>query len=465
MLGSEALTSRFSQLAPTALAAAFYFGLVTINVRLSRPFFGNMDDSNFLMLAGTGDPLDFFVYYASDFSSGFLRVASWVVVWPLYWLSSIVGSAGLYVTNAAVVIAALLVFIGAYYRLLRWRNPWLIPLALGATFLWPYTAELFVFPSLQEKAVVLGAGLLLLWATWGIQVKSNLVSYITLTATTVFAFNTKTQIVVFVPGLVLAALVVYRRLDSSQITSAKRRVLVAAALWGFASLLVIILAFTGSYTTSVRDADAVFSVSNTGVQLMGVAGAVFGGALLVRKRLGLAVVSELVVLSWLLFGFCAFALWGPTNYSMSLAGVILGVSAGTAASWFQMRRRSLALLAIVLCLLSGMWLQFRLPQFYEATGSVRNLLTSSVGVELSRNGALVEVSCDEAPLHYNRYAESFDLAGLTFVSSSELRKHESTPDFIWSDQRLCPLPPSSLGKKYWDDGSRHGFTLWSFART
>ena len=163
-----------------------------------------MDDGRLLSLAQSGGPLHFANYLAGGTETGFIRATSMVIVWPTYLLGTVAGPVWFYLANTALVFACLAVFGLAMGRLLGWKSTWLGVVFLSASLLWPYTAELFFFPSLSEKGIILGAALMFWWIFEAPRLTSPIAFWLSLVAVSLFAFATKTQILVFVPGFLYA---------------------------------------------------------------------------------------------------------------------------------------------------------------------------------------------------------------------------------------------------------------------
>ena len=155
---SEVTVRRFPAYA--GLPAAATVSVVVVTIIWLHPYFGNMDDGGLLGLAESGGPLYFASYLAGGPETGFIRATSMVIVWPTYWLGTVAGPLWFYLTNTILVFACLVAFGLAIARLLGWKSAWLGTLFLAATLLWPYTAELFFYPSLSEKGIILGAALI-----------------------------------------------------------------------------------------------------------------------------------------------------------------------------------------------------------------------------------------------------------------------------------------------------------------
>lgn len=435
--------------------------VVSLSIALTQPYFGNMDDSNFLMLAESGGPWTFPHFYG-DPATGFLRNASWFVSYPGYWIASYLGATALYFVNGVVVIAiaGLAGFIAV--RSLALPRPILIVVFISAFFAWPYTADLLVFPSLQEKTVILGAAGLLWWATAGFKYRSNWASILILVGLSVFAFTSKVQIILFVPGLLLLLLAQIR---TTQNTSQRIRIVLAALTWLGASVVLLLLALVGTYSAGTAGASE-FSLAISGPKALlffvGLIYSVLIGLRLYFPKLQAAQrisMIELVPLIWILTVFVSGFLWDLRNYYLAIVALPFAMMAMIVTSWF--RKFSFQIIVTLVILISSvMWLLFRLPAFFQATGSIRDLLDSQIGEQLDSEGAIVFVGCAEAPTHFNRYAELNGLESIVFKSENLSQLPSGPGIYFLSDMRLCPISGVELRERVWDSGARNSYVLY-----
>lgn len=181
------------------LAVLMFCVVVATTIRM-HPYFGNMDDGVLLELAERYGPLQFAHDYGWRPSAGFLNDFSRILVWPTYWLGSTAGPTWFFLANAALVFVCMLAFGLAVSTIIGWTGPSPILVFLAGAFLWPYTPELFFFPSLQEKGIILGAALMFWWVGYAPKFKSAIGFWLTLAMASTAAFTTKTHFLVFVPA-------------------------------------------------------------------------------------------------------------------------------------------------------------------------------------------------------------------------------------------------------------------------
>ena len=185
---------------------------VLVAILVLDPYYGVVDDAILLgysQVAAADFPGEWADRVRSD-------VTSWGMVRPFYWALAYaeynVGAEGptaLYVLNWAVT-GAILAFAGfaiaRAFRVARDRLPVFLGVYGAAVFVYPWTLDLFAFPSYQEKWVVLAASLGLLWfaeprerlPTWQWYAVSALVIGL--------GSLTKAQFVVFLPAFLLLVL-------------------------------------------------------------------------------------------------------------------------------------------------------------------------------------------------------------------------------------------------------------------
>jgi len=425
-----------------ATAALFATAVIGQTLRLN-PYFGNMDDGGFLERAGNSDPLQFAVALSGGFESGFFRTSSMLIVWPSYWLGSVWGPTGLFLANALLVFACLVAFALAIRRLLGWIGAWPSIAFLAAALIWPYTAELFFFPSLSEKGIILGAAALIWWSAESARIRSAVAYWVTFLSASAFAFTSKVHILVYVPAIVLSLWLAPRPGDS---TRNLPRLIPATALLIALSLALGTVALRAPYTQSTQGILGFDFVSDRRFVTLLVFTVSYVVALLVR-----ALLRKNRPLDWipaaLLTTMCtAFAVWDIRNYFLAIAGVMVGSAIGSVVSWMRPPWIQILIAGLLVVFAFG-WLLFRLPIIYSSLASVGYFLSSPMAAQLDSERATIYVSCLEAPDHYNRYANASDLTGILFVFLGNASPSVDDPavddkTFVLADSRLCPWSPT-----------------------
>lgn len=444
-----------------ASAALIVVAVVATTIRI-HPYFGNMDDGGFLEVARTGGPLHFASTLTGGVDTGFFRTSSMLIVWPAYWLGTVAGPTWFFVTNAMVVFACVIAFAMAMRRLLAWPDVWPVLAFLAAATLWPFTAELFFFPSLSEKGIVLGAAALFWWSAESSRLRSGLAYWASLLVASAFAFTTKVHILVFIPAIILSIWLAPR----TELSAFKaRRALPATLLLMALSSILVVVALRAPYTHSTQGALGLDFASDRR----------FLGLLLIT---GLYVVAQSVrvfvgkqrSLDWvpatLLATMCgAFIVWDIQNYFLAIAGVMVGSAVATVVSWMRPSWRQIAV-AAALTATAITWLVLRLPAVYSSLASIGAFLTSPAAAQLDAENATIYVSCLEAPDHYNRYAADIGLTGIQFAflgdaspALDSVQKGDNT--YVLADSRLCPWsPPSARWAPVWTTGDDRAYRLF-----
>ena len=437
--------------------------VVVITTLRSHPYFGNMDDGLLLELASAKDPVQFAHDYGWRPSAGFLNDFSMILVWPSYWIGAVVGPTCFYLANSVTVFACILAFGLAAGRIAGWRGPWPILAFLAGALLWPYTAELFFFPSLQEKGIILGAALMFWWVAEAPRLTSPIAYWISLAAVSLFAFATKTQILVFVPGF-LYALWAYRSTARGHI-SALRAIVVTGYLI-LLSAVLLILALGGSYNKGTQGSLDLSFLGDRRFQFLVALTVLYVLALVLRVFMRRNQWSDWVPAVMLLSMCGTFVIWDIRNYFLAIAGVMVGSAAATVAGWLRPVWMQ-ATLAVTIVILASAWLLFRLPAVYGSLASVGDFLASPIVKQLDAERATVYVSCMEAPVHYNKYAADIGLNDVNFAylgdrpSDTDLGQGVGA-EYVFGDSRLCPwAPDSSNWQTVWTNGNPQSFQLFA----
>ena len=433
---------------------------LTILILITKPFFGNMDDSNFLNLARSGGPWGFHSYYG-DPASGFLRNASWFVSYPAYWIANIYGPSALYLVNALVVVAVSVIAGLVSLQHLQARHAYLLIGFVGAFFLWPYTAELLVFPSIQEKTIILGAVFLLWWLTAAVYLRSSIMSYSVLTMVSLVAFTSKAQIILFVPGLLLYLIFLFVQNKAMAI---RLRILIAGTLWISLTVVLIILVLTGNYSSGTSgDEGLSLKISQPMLLLLAIS-VTYGIALILRYLIRRTPSNqpmkyvEILPLLWMITILSSGFVWEWRNYYLSVVALPFAMMVLIIISWIRIQ--SLSIIACWMALLTSVvWLVIRLPVFFEATSSFQAFLSSPVALQLDSEIAVVYVGCSEAPTHFNRYALESNLFNIRFEFFANLRNPTTESNYFLSDVRLCPVPSVESYDVIWETGSPHSYVL------
>lgn len=450
---------------PAVLIAGLLVVVLTVTFR-SKPYFGNMDDGGFLQLAAENDPINFARLLMGGSDLGFIRFSSMLLVWPAYWLGVNSGPVPYFMFNAVIVMLVLLFFGYAITRLLRLRAAWPIVGLVAVSLSWPYTAELFFFPSLSEKGIILGAGLLFLWVASRSHIKSPALYWLSFAIVVVFALTAKVQILVFVPAVLLAIWI--NSTDVKQPQSLRRN-WIATVVIIFTSLTLLVMALSGGYTRSTQgNMSTDFIRDQRFLLLLGVT-MFYTLALLVRLAFHKNRAIEWVPALMLISMSAAFAVWEIRNYFLSIAGVMVASAFVVVVGWIGREWLRVGIITIVV-VFAATWLTFRLPTVYGSLASVGEFLNSKTASEIETSGGRIYVSCLEAPVHYNFYARSAGYRNLEFLHLDGSLDQSPTLDpevneYIFADSRLCPATQSADSKDLvWTSGKSQAFQLFAVSR-
>jgi len=450
---------------PILLFALMIPFVVIFAILVVGPYFGNMDDGRLLTYATGGGPFQFANDLAGGTGTGFIRWSSMFLIWPIYWLGSVAGSTWFFVANAVLVFVCTSIFGLSLARLMGWKNSWVLLSFIAAAFTWPYSAELFFFPSLSEKGIILGAGLLFWWVSQAPRFESRLFYWMSFIAVVAFAFSSKTQIVVFIPAIIFSLWVKHPSTHAS--LSIRRRILVTCTLFLF-SASALFLALNGSYTQSTQGSVDLDFLRDTRFLLLISISGLYALALLIRARLAINCFMDWVPMVMLLSISGAFVVWDIRNYFLAIAGVMVGSAVGTIVGWMQPSSKQVGV-AIALSIVACAWLLIRLPTVFGSLASVGDFLTDPIIQRLETEHAAVYVTCMEAPDHYNKYAADKEINGFEFVFLGDRESlltsdKNSNSEFVLADSRLCPWTRESTNAQVvWTNGTQGAFQLYELS--
>jgi hypothetical protein len=390
------------------------------------------------------------------------------MVRPFYWALAYVeynagaeSPAALYLVNWAVT-GGVLAFAGfAMARAFRVAGDRLgIFLAVygGAVFVYPWTLDLFAFPSYQEKWVVLAAALGLLWfaepreglPAWQWYAVSALVIGL--------GSMTKAQFVVFLPAFLLLVLDHRREGRASW-----RRVAAVAAMSAVAGLVLRVVAWHGAYTEG-------FGLSNVPDQLgskylwlvaaFAVAWTVYAS---VRRE---ALLRDLIPTAVFLAFVFVFAQW-PGGFLWTLLGFVAAGAFALAVS--RLPSPALAITALVASLVwACTWIVVRTDELYSSLTSIGEFARSAPARSLAAAGTPVYISCEEgsaAIAGYVRREQGLPLSVRPQDAApwSSAKGVEPPAGFRYAlvDAHLCPAAiDGAKWRAVWTPSRDGGFVLY-----
>ena len=424
-----------------------------VQVFVFHPYFGNMDDSNLLILAANSDPISYSHSFGWRPDSGFLQHTSMLITWPIYALGSAFGPTVFFVANALLTFSLILFASYALTKVLNICTPVTILTFVSTAFLWPYTTDLLFFPSLQEKGVLLGAAALFFWIHFTRTHRSSFVFWFTFLLASFVAFATKTHIVLFIPAVVVALWMLnhgHRRSNSvSRLISATTGLLVLTigTLW---------LALTGDYSSGTQGTRDVSFIFDRRFQLLVALAVAYSAYLVYRAVRAEFLAIDLVPLFIVIPFIASFSVWDVRNYYLTV--VSIGVAAMAATVVGNLKSKHVGPIAALMCLVLAItWTSWRVPQIYRPLSSLQEFLVSAEAQQLAKQREMVGVSCMEAPTHFNRYAVSNGLSDLEFNYTATLKGFE----FVLADERLCPLTTDRADwELQWESPLEEGYSLY-----
>jgi hypothetical protein len=425
-----------------------------IQVFVFRPYFGNMDDSNFLISAANNDPISYSHALGWRPGSGFILHTSMVITWPVYALGSAFGPTVYFAANALLTITLILFAAYSLTKLLDICTPTKILTFVSIAFLWPYSAELLFFPSLSEKGVILGVSVLFLWIHFTRSKRSSLIFWSTFALATLLAFATKTHIALFVPAIVTALWMVNWGRGAPNSLSRLVGATVGLFLLGVG---ILWLAIEGDYSSGTQGESDMSFMSDRRFLLLVALAAAYGTYLIYRAVTREFRAIEFAPLLMVIPFIASFSVWAVRNYYLSV--VSIGVAAMAAVIVANFKSKNVGPIAALICLAAALvWIAWRVPQIYQPLASVQDFLVSTEAQLLSQQREVVGVLCSEAPTHFNRYSVSEGATNLQFEwTADRLEDFE----FVLGDDRLCPFNPDPADWELkWESPRGAGYSLY-----
>jgi hypothetical protein len=348
------------------------------------------------------------------------------------------GASTLYFSSLVSLVLVILAIITGFVRIM---NLPVLALAAGTTavFLWPFTFEIVFFPSLHEKGVLLLAALLLWWTHWATQVKSNAMFLVVTVILITLSTMTKTNMLVFYPGLTLAAL--FLNLGYSKVF---RRFILIGAYFLASAFLVGIGLFGDEYGASQRSGTLAGNLSAPYAMLILGVVVAYGVYVGVRFLRGSRSYLELVPLVMMATFWASIVYFGYRNYFLSIFGVMFGSAVAVVVGNLKsVRLQQLATVGLIVVTVG--WTLYRIPQVFEPLRGIGAFTQGQIAKDLADEGAVIYTSCVEGSGHFNYYTErkwgvtpefkplEGDAAGYRF----------GIPDdgqYVFGDRRLCAAP-------------------------
>ena len=451
-------------------ASALLFAVTAIVILRERPYFGNMQDGQDLAyMEARGQWARFLDFDHQEF--GTLSHTPFFGNSLLTRIGLEFSAVSYYLVNALFVFAFIFSFWMAFKTLLVHASGVSSIVFIATSFLWPFTADLLIFPTLVEKYVIVGAAGLLYWVGTQPHVSSATIRWVSFALLNAIAFTTKLHILVFLPGLALGLVL------SHPILTRRRRFDVALALaaWVGLALILIHVARGGTYTRERKGnfLDLPRLLEWRFLLLLIASVGVTALILLVRPgRLrfdSLDKREHLVPVVFLFAMVGSFLVWDVYQRHLSIASVMFGSALAVVVSRFPPRLGRP--LALILLLMSSFWLANRLPYVYSSLGSFGDFIRSPEASSLSEEEAVVYSSCFEARFNYDWYADRESVGGIQFgwlddPGDPRLNADSGGPGvLVLADHVLCPLEASArfgdsrIESVLWESDRARGFRL------
>lgn len=451
-------------------AFALLFAVTAMVILRERPYFGNMQDGQDLAyMEARGQWARFLDFDHLEFGT---------LSHTAFFGNSLLTRIGLefsaewfYLANALFVFACFFAFWMAFKTLLVQPSGISSVVFIATTVLWPFSADLLIFPTLVEKYVIVGAAGLLYWVGTQPQVANAPNRWVLFALLNAIAFTTKLHILVFLPGLFLALVLSHRSYTR------RRRLDVSITLiaWVGLTLILVHVARGGTYTRERQG--SVFSLPRLlewrFLLLLVFSLSVTALILLVRPRQlafhTLVKREEFVPIAFLFAMVGSFIIWDVYQRHLAIASVMFGSALAVAVSRFPPRFGKPV--ALLLLLMASFWLAVRLPYVYSSLGSFGDFIRSSTALTLAEEQAVVYSSCYEARFNYEYYAERESVEGIQFGwlddpgdarLNADSRSHGL---LVLADHVLCPLEASArfgdsrIESVLWESGRARGFQL------
>ena len=454
------------------LAPALGFGLpglaVLVAILVIRPFYGVMDDAALLTLVQDVGRHGFFEVYGDRV---WADIWGWGMVRPLYWAFAYVhyragsdSATVLHVINWAATSGALLAIgygLSRAFRVPGARRPLFLGLFGAAVFVFPWTLDLYAFPSLQEKWVLLAAALGLVWFADPRRRVGPWVWYGTSAAVLLLGAATKAQFLVYAPAFLLILLDQRRRRETPT-----ARIVFVLALSAAIAICLSLIGAHGSYTSQFGPEHVDEQLRSHYLWLLTALTAVWTGYALVRhRRGGGSLLTDLIPTAVFCAFVVVFAQW---------PGFIFPLLAPAAAGAFALavtRSPDLRLTAVLLAgatVWAVVWVGVRTNELYGSLASIGQFVNSSEARSIAARGEPVYISCEEgsgAIAAYLRRRSGGDLnvEGDAGVPWTAARGHEPPPRFGWAlaDAHLCPaLVVPDKWTAVWRPDAKGGFVLY-----
>ena len=420
---------------------------IFITLVLYKPYYGPMDDGRYLKLAESiYDLNDYFqVLYRigliQDLSDGFIRFTHLAIVLPLYFFRS---PESLFILNAGLVflIAFCLIYELTHILCNKFSRSF-FTISCILFLIWPWSFDLFIYPSLQEKSVLFLLFISLNWFRNQAK-KTNLTTwdYFISLIILIFAFTTKIHFLAFIPGL----FVIFYQSFFTNYKFFRYLVFLCFTL----SIPLLLVAINGSYTSQGFTSDFLDNFINSLGNIWILIALLIFLFSLISSQLSTSRLGTVAVSFFGLFTCIGIMLWGSYSYILSSLGIFLGCLTTnllkillynflySSKLVYVNLQKVIVMGYIVLSLVCISWINYRSYTAFTSLKSIKVFLSSSTAQEI-KNKAIF-LPCEEARQHFNFYSEK--------ILNREIFSSEfDSSTFILTSLRFCPYDTS--GRVVW----------------
>jgi hypothetical protein len=421
--------------------------ILIIQVLVYQPFFGHYEDG-FRLQFVADLPLHESLrasFFRAGSSYGYWGASGLSQLWShvAYELGESGGSTLFYLSNSLQVLFGVIIFVIAILLFSRNRFSYLALVSgVLAACVWPFTFEMQFFPGMDEKGMILTAGLGLLAIRVILTIGSTLTAYLLLPIIPLVMLLNKSQVLIFAVGFLVDVL-------TWKVAGRFRKAAIVGAIVTTA-IFQLWHATTASYSSGVRTGSFIANLlSPYGILVLIVTSFLFMFSLLnlipkVQERLLSRAIPELLIPVSMMMAFCiGIGLWGTRNYWFSIFGVMFGSAVAVVVGNLKsVRLQQLATVGLIVVTVG--WTLYRIPQVFEPLHGIGAFTQGQIAKDLADEGAVIYTSCVEGSGHFNYYTER------KWGVTPEFKPLEGgvgyafgVPDsalYVFGDRRLCAAP-------------------------
>ena len=414
--------------------------IVAVSIFWLRPFFGLMDDANLLREVATPHTAGFIQgligFVQADYGWGMFRPLYFFMIHGLYGVAKD-SPQTLFLLNFVLASLSIVLLGLAGTCLISERSKRIENFALYLLLVLsvPWTHDLFLHPSLQEKLVFFGATLAISFFGFRAKKASAFEFYLLGTVTILLGVSTKAQFLMLFPGLLALA---WHRTQPLRFRAPKLEWIYFLLLTLFCTFALKTIAAQGSYTKTSNLHQILLNLVNPkSLVLIATSFLLLMEPLKKWIRQGQAISSIDVFLPLTLLSYVAiFSQWSIGSYLLSGIAPFLSLSLVVLLERY-IKKISPPLCSAVLAVAFCMSILVSAQRSYTFIGRLAdlgNLLESSQFQELNTSKRKISMACQEGASALQYYAKRFKNLDLNIQFSAEASKDS----LYLGDQKLCP---------------------------